>query len=190
LANEQKLLSKSADHLQPIIITALNTGMRRNEILTLTWGNVDLNQKIIYIVKTKSGKNREVPVNEELFSLLYDMKTTSKSEYVFTNPDTMQPFKSIRHSFENACRRAGIIRLRFHDLRHTFATRLVRKGVDVETLRSLLGHFSITVTERYIHTAAEQKRQAVNLLNKNTSICDMGVIWPEKGDTKSEISVS
>jgi len=69
----------------------------------------------------------------------------------------------MKTGFKGACRRAGITDLRFHDLRHTFASRLVEKGVDIETLKELLGHHSITITQRYIHSNDERKRAAVDL---------------------------
>ena len=163
--DEKKLLKECAEHLRPIIMTALHTGMRRNEILNLKWNDVDLENRVIHVVKTKSGKNRTVPVNEVLYQVLNDRRTIRKSEYVYPNPETGKSFVSIRHSFENACRRAEIQDLRFHDLRHTFSCRLIQRGCDIETLRMLLGHHSVTVTERYIHTNDEQKRKAVEFLS-------------------------
>jgi integrase len=71
----------------------------------------------------------------------------------------------MKTAFKGACRRARIEGLRFHDLRHTFATRLARKGVDIETIRDLLGHHSITITQRYTHSDDERKREAVELLS-------------------------
>jgi len=163
-SEEERLLMECALHLKPIVIAALNTGMRRNEILSLRWECVDLKQRFIKVVKTKSGKNRIIPINDVLCDVLRDQERRNSCEYVFPNPETKRPLKSIRHSFENACRRANIKGLRFHDLRHTFSCRLVQKGCDIETLRALLGHHSITVTERYIHTDETQKRHAVELL--------------------------
>ncbi|MCK4817097.1 site-specific integrase, partial [bacterium] len=161
---EERLLLECADHLKPIVIMGLNSGMRKNEILTLTWSRVDLKHRLIHVVKTKSGKNRTIPINDVLFNALSGLRKRKTSDYVFPNPETEEPFRSIRHSFENACRRANIKGLRFHDIRHTFSCRLIHRGCDIETLRSLLGHHSITVTERYIHTNEEQKRKAVDLL--------------------------
>jgi len=161
---ETRLLEESADHLRSIIIAALNTGMRKNEILTLTWNQVDLKLRLIHVLKTKSGKNRVVPINDALLEVLRELKVRSRGGYVFGNPETGQPFKNVRHSFENACRRAGIRDLRFHDLRHTFSCRMIQRGCDIETLRELLGHHSVTVTQRYIHTNLDRKRQAVELL--------------------------
>lgn len=175
---EIRLLAECADHLRPIIITALNTGMRKNEILTLTWNCVDLKLQIIHVVKTKSGKNREIPLNKGLLRLLEELKNLKKPEFVFPNPKTNKPFRSIRHSFENACRRANIHDLRFHDLRHTFACRMIQNGCDIETLRDLLGHHSISVTERYIHTNLDQKRGVIERISEKNEgdlshICHM-----------------
>jgi len=87
-----------------------------------------------------------------------------KSHYVFLNPETGQPLKDVKRSFPGSVRRAGIEGLRFHDLRHTFASRLVETGVDLITVKELLGHHSVRVTERYTHSGAEQKRKAVEKL--------------------------
>jgi len=163
-SEELKLLAESTDHLKLIISTALNTGMRKGEILALTWNQIDLRQRLIKVIKTKSGEDREIPINNVLFELLKGLK--KNSDYVFINSKTSKPFKSVQHSFKNACHRAGIKNMRFHDLRHSFASRLIQKGCDIETLRAILGHYSITVTERYIHTDRDQKQKAVNLLSK------------------------
>jgi integrase len=90
----------------------------------------------------------------------------------------------VKKSFKGACRRVGIKNLRFHDLRHTFATRLVAKGIDIVSIKSLLGHSSVKVTERYTHSYIEQKRRAIEILGQDQSqnvpkplnllpICDM-----------------
>ena len=76
-----------------------------------------------------------------------------------------RPVKSIRKAFSNACRRAGVKNLRFHDLRHTFATRLVLKGTDLATVARLLGHSSIQMTMRYSHPTPESLKSAVNTLD-------------------------
>ena len=136
LEEEETLLVECCNHLKPIVITALHTGMRKNKILTLKWNQVNLKEGVIRVEKTKSGKIREVPINRTSYTLFLRMKKSNKSEYVFLNPDTGKPFKSIRHSFENACRRVGIQNLRFHDLRHTFSCRMIQKGCDVETLKT------------------------------------------------------
>lgn len=126
---EKTLLEKSADYLKPIIITALNTGMRKAEILNLQWNQIDLKARRIRVENTKSGKVRFIPVNEALFRELTTLRMVSdKSPLVFFNPVTGKAYVDVKKGFKAACRRAGIEGLRFHDLRHTFASRLIEFG--------------------------------------------------------------
>lgn len=87
-----------------------------------------------------------------------------KTGLVFPNPATGKPYIDVKKSFKLACGKAGIEDLRFHDLRHTFASRLVEAGVDIVTIRDLLGHFSVKMTQRYTHPGKSQKVAAVELL--------------------------
>ncbi len=100
--------------------------------------------------------------------MLYkQQKRDSEAEYVFANPDTSKPYADVKRAFGTACKKAGIVGLRFHDLRHTFATRLVANGVDLITVRDLLGHSTVKMTERYTHLNQDQKKNAVELLVEN-----------------------
>jgi len=167
---EQRLLEACSDHLKPIIITALQTGMRKNEIANLRWDQLDLMNREIEVIKTKSRKKRILPISEALFQVFQTLRSTNRNgEYVFqyTDPRTGQErhLKFFRRAFVNACRRAGIEGFTFHDCRHTFATRLVRAGVDLITIKELLGHHSVKTTERYTHSNRDQKRRAVEILN-------------------------
>jgi len=118
---EQRLLNSSSPELKPIIICALNTGMRKGEILTLKWSNVDLEKNVITLehTNTKSKKTRKIPVNSTLRRVLLEQKLkTGNGEYVFLNSKG-KPYKkhdSLNQAFRGACRRAGIKGLRFHDL--------------------------------------------------------------------------
>ena len=163
---ELRLMERLPDQIRPIAETALSTGMRKNEILCLKWENVDLESRFIRVVGTKSGKNRTIPINERLLKLLLTLKKKAKALYVFPNPKTGKPYQGIKKSFQKACREAGIENLRFHDLRHTFGTRLINGGADIVTVKTLLGHHSVVITQRYTHTNSEQTRQAVDLLAK------------------------
>ena len=167
---ESKLLPACPDHLKPIIIMALNTGMRRGEILNLRWRQVDLERRLVTAENTKGGQNRTIPVNGTLFHELARIKAQGgSSELVFPNPRTGRPFTELKNSFKKACRTVGIHDLRFHDLRHTFATRLIEGGVDIVTVKELLGHFSVTVTQRYTHPGQLQKKLAVDLLTAKSA---------------------
>ncbi len=164
---EGKLLAECPGYLKPILIAALNTGMRRGEILNLEWAQVDLAKRTILVKNTKSGKDRLLPINETLYSALSRLRSHDrKGTWVFPNPATGKPFTEVKKSFKEACKRAGITDLRFHDLRHTFASRLVIAGADIITLRDLLGHFSVRVTQRYTHPGQSQKVKAVELLDR------------------------
>ena len=170
-AEEGKLLESSSEHVMPVIIMALHTGMRKSEIANLRWDHVDLENREIEVIKTKSGRKRIIPISKDLYEVLTRIKNPSNgSEFVFQYADpktrTKRHLTYFRRAFENACKRAGIKGLTFHDLRHTFASRLVRKGIDLITVKDLLGHSSVRTTERYSHSNREQKQRAVELLSK------------------------
>lgn len=167
---EVKLLAESPDYLRPILVVALQTGMRRGEIFNLKWKQVDLNKRHIIVKQTKSGKSRMIPINNHLYQELLRVESTNgKCEHVFPNSLTGKPFTDVKKSFKGACKKAGIKGLRFHDLRHTFATRLIEAGADLITVRDLLGHFSVRVTQRYTHPSQLQKKLAVELLTKKST---------------------
>jgi len=139
--------------------------MRRGEILGLRWSQVDLAARTIKLSQTKSGKPRVIPINAFLLDILISQeRKTGYSDFVFLNRATRKPFQDVKRAFNTAATNAGIVGLRFHDLRHTFASRLVAAGVDLITVKDLLGHHSVKVTERYTHTNAEQKKRAVEIL--------------------------
>ncbi len=167
VVEEEKLIELCEPHLKPIIITALQTGMRKGEILSLKWQDVNFSKKEITVEKTKSGRTRIIPISKQLLAEFEKLKKAkSKTGYVFTYPKTGKPTKDVKRAFQTACRRAGIKGLRFHDLRHTFASRLVENGEDIITVRDLLGHSSVRITERYTHSNKELKRKAVESLSK------------------------
>jgi integrase len=162
---EARLKTTSYPALRSIINVAAHTGMRLQEILSLRWAQVDLAEMTLTAERTKSGKPRTIPLNVALHNELSKLRSQDgRSPYVFPNPKTGKPLTTVKTAFGAACRRAGIAGLRFHDLRHTFGSRLVEKGADIETVRSLLGHASIAVTQRYVHSTDERRRTAVEKL--------------------------
>ena len=164
-----KLIDSCDSHLKPIVITALNTGMRRGEILSLRWNNVDLRHGFILLDRTKNGERREIPINETLRHTLEGLTRRLDVSYVFYDPATGKPYQGIKRSFATACRRAGIKDFHFHDLRHTFASHLVMAGVDITTIKELLGHKTLTMTLRYAHLAPSHKVKAVEILENAIS---------------------
>jgi integrase len=155
-----------ADHLLPIVLLAMNTGMRKGELLSLCWGEVDLVNDFLTIraENAKSGKSRHIPLNLEAKTTLKGwQEDTTDNGYVFEG-EPNQPLKDIKKPWNNLLKEAEIENFRFHDLRHHFASKLVMKGVDLNTVRELLGHSNLEMTLRYAHLAPEHKAAAVNLI--------------------------
>lgn len=155
-------------HLRPLIICALQTGMRRGEIFNLKWYNIDFEYGFIELTETKSGKSRRIPISNKLMQVLESVKHDNE-EYVFVNPETDMPYNDIKRSFHAVLEKAHIENFRFHDLRHTAATRMLEKGADIRTVQEILGHSSVLVTQRYTHSTPQYKKSAIELLN---SYCD------------------
>jgi len=168
---EARLLECSAYHLRPIILTALYTGLRKSEILSLVWKNVDFNNNIIIIpsFNNKSKKEKTVPLSSILRKLLLELKlkNSSVSEYVFLN-NRGNNIKSIKTAFNNACRREQIKDFHFHDLRHTAGTRMLEAGVGIVEISEILGHSSIELTrKRYLHPNQSLRDAVEKLANFN-----------------------
>ena len=164
----ERLVINCEPYLKPIVLTALNTGMRRGEIFGLTWDRVDLKNRIILLDKTKNGERREVPINDNLYEILNSIVRRLDVPYVFFNPKTLKPYDNLKRSFATALSKSHILDFRFHDLRHTFASQLIMKGVDLVTVKELLGHKDIKMTLRYSHLSHAHIKNAVNVLNKKS----------------------
>ena len=154
---------KSAEHSHPtrrsprlhaLVTVALHTGMRRGELVGLVWSRVDFSRGVIQLDKTKAGRRREIPMNRAVYDALSALPKTG--ERVF--PSTY------RTAFDHAVSRAKITGFVFHDLRHTFASWLTMKGRPLKEVSELLGHSSVSMTERYAHLAPERLRDAVAAL--------------------------
>lgn len=165
----QTLVEACSPHLKPIMITALNTGMRKGEILGLRWEQVDLRHGFVLLSVTKNGERREIPINSTLRATFEAIPHGPESEYVFTDRNG-RPFQDVKRSFETALKRAGIQDFRFHDLRHCFASHLVMGGVDLTTVKELLGHKTLTMTLRYSHLAPSHKVKAVGVLEEKLRV--------------------
>ncbi|MBI5847240.1 MAG: site-specific integrase [Nitrospirae bacterium] len=161
----QALINACVGMIKFVVIVALNTGMRKSEILNLMWSQVDLKHGFILLDKTKNGERREIPINSVLLETLQGIVRRIDVPYVFCNPETGRPFtKDWKKTFHTALKKAGIYDFKFHDLRHTFASQLVMAGVDLVTVKELLGHKDIKMTLRYAHLAPSHKVKAVEML--------------------------
>ncbi len=151
------------DHLHPLIVLALNTGLRRGELLALTWADVNLTTRLLSVrgATAKSGLTRYVPLNEEAVTVLQTWKPSPICEgFVFPGP-TGERMESLKTAWKKIATAARLDDFTFHDLRHTFASKLVMAGVDLNTVRELLGHADIKMTLRYSHLAPEHRAAAV-----------------------------
>ena len=168
----QRLIDVCDAHLKPIVITALNSGMRRGEILKLKRESLDLTHGFILLNSqdTKNGERREIPINETLKALFRSLPRRLDTAYIFSDPKTGKPYGDIKHSFDTARKKAELEDLHFHDLRHTFASHLVMAGIDLTTVKELLGHKDIKMTLRYAHLAPAHKMKAVNILDDAFSV--------------------
>lgn len=163
VADELLVLAATAPHLRPIIIAALDTGMRRGELLHQRWEHVDFDRKLLFVTqsKTAGGEGREIPLTERVYSLLLAERQDQGLLFTYHN----HPLKEIKTAWKATIRRAGIRYRRFHDLRHTFNTRLMEAGVMQEVRKALMGHSSgEDVNSIYTHVELPVKREAIRKL--------------------------
>lgn len=163
VAEEDKLLASAAPHLREIAIAALDTGMRRGELLTERWEHVDFTRRLLSVThsKTAGGEAREIPLTDRLYEQLVARKQPEGVVFTFDG----QPLTRIKTAWKGAIRRAGLRYFRFHDLRHTFNTRLMEAGVMQEVRKTLMGHSDgKDVNSIYTHVELPAKREAIQKL--------------------------
>lgn len=150
--------------LKVIVIVALYEGMRKGEIMYLSPKQVDFENGFIDILKSKSGKERKIPLADKVREALLSLGNVG--DYYFINPKTQKPYVDFKKSFATLLKKAQIENFRFHDFRHTVATRLVESGVDLLIVKEILGHSNIETTMRYAHPVPELKLKAISKLNE------------------------
>jgi integrase len=163
VAEEAKLMAAASPHLRPIIIAALDTGMRRGELLAQRWEHVDLNRGVLFVThsKTPGGEARDIPLTARLAELLAALQKPEGLIFAYRG----RPIHRIKTAWKAAIRRAGIRYSRFHDLRHTFNTRLMEAGVLQDVRKALMGHSSgDEVNSLYTHVELPVKREAIRKL--------------------------
>lgn len=162
---EERLLPACNNWLRPLVITALNTGFRRSEFLSLTWEDIDFERRAVEVQASyaKNGERRSISMNDLLHRTLEEVRIKSPGP-VFPNRKVTQ-YRNFRTPFNNALWKAEISNFTFHDLRHTFASRPVMSGIDLPTVKELMGHKDITMTLRYTHLSSDHKQNAVKALD-------------------------
>jgi len=150
-----------------VVEFAFHTGLRRSEQFKLRWRDIDLKNRVITIPRTKGGEVRYVDINDTVMTTLQNLPSRLKSEWVFPSETGVTPKNGgafVRRVFNPATRRGGLDSIRWHDLRHTFASRLVMKGNDLVTVKELMGHKDVKHTIRYSHLSPGHRRGAVQSL--------------------------
>ena len=165
VAEEQTLLAAASAHLEPIVIAALDTGMRRGELLNQLWEDLDSSRRLLYVTRSKTpeGECREIPLTGRLFALLASMQRAEGHVFLYKE----RPIRNISKGWNRALARAGLRHIRFHDLRHTFNTRLMEAGVMQEVRMALMGHANPQrVHSTYTHVELPLKRTAIQRLEQ------------------------
>lgn len=164
---EKKLRAVLREDYSPLeaeLDLALNTGMRRGEQYRLRWEDINLRLGIVTIPRSKHGERRYVPINSSAKLALETLQRQSDaSGYVIPGQSGTRN-KDPRRTFEAAVKESGILKFRYHDIRHTFASRLVMAGVDLRTVQELMGHKTIAMTIRYSHLAPSHQKEAIERL--------------------------
>jgi integrase len=163
LTEEDLLLAAAAPHLRSLIVAAVDAGMRRGELLTERWEDVDFARRLLFVThsKTPEGESREIPLTSRLFNLLWDIRENDGLIFTFEG----QPIRSVKTAWKAALRRADIRHYRFHDLRHCFNSRLLDAGVLREIRMSLMGHsLGDDPQATYTHVELPAKREAITKL--------------------------
>lgn len=159
----ERLLDACSPRLRALVQVALDSGLRRGELLGLKWENLDLRNRMIRVEHSKNGERRDVPMTDRVLEIFQATPRRLDTPYVYAGTEG-RPQRDVKKAWGTAIRRSGVENFTFHDLRHTFASYLVMGGVDIRTVQTLLGHKSITMTMRYAHLSPAHLREAISVL--------------------------
>ncbi len=167
-----KIFDHLSDWVQPLVLLAKNTGLRRANIVNLKWSQVNLSQRVIVLEAEvmKNSTSLGLPLNDQAMQVIVAQKAKRIRPicqvYVFSKQNG-EPYTGwgVTRAFKRACRKAGTPDYRFHDLRHDFCSQLVQKGVDLYAVKELAGHSEISTTQRYAHLSPDRLRKAVEVLD-------------------------
>ena len=177
----QTLLGKCHVYLQRTVVCAINTGMRKGEILNLQWDDIKIGFICLYGRMTKTKDARQIPISDDLQALLKQFRRDQQLtfKYIFTYKGNR--VEDVKTAFNAATKRAGVMDFKFHDLRHTCASHMAVKGASMKEIQEILGHKTMTL--RYAHLSQDPKKKAVNRLNGLTAsvICHKTVTTPQQG---------
>jgi integrase len=177
---EPRLLAACAGplaYLRPVLIVALGTGMRRGDLFSLSKSKVDFQRNLVWVPNAKTGNPYPVHMSPEVREVMFErVRSNPESEYVFVNPHTGRPYRDLSKGLDAACRAAGITDLHWHDLRHTFGTRMAEAGHSEATIADLMGHADRKTTGRYTHGTEAAKRAAVEAARPRAALAGAPVV--------------
>ena len=157
------LLQTATGQMKGFVAVGLNAGLRKSEMFNLKWDDVDFGRKEIRVTKSKGKRFRVIPMNSSLLDILARHPRHIQKPYVFHNADG-SPWRDVRKGFEAALKEAGVPRIRIHDMRHSFVSNLVMRGVDLNSVKELAGHQDIATTMKYAHLAPGHLKDSVERL--------------------------
>ena len=172
----KRLIEASPGYLKPIVAAGIYTGLRKSDLFTLKWKNVDLEVGLIRIVEGKTGKTRNIVLCRDMMALLHSLPV--RGEYLFPNKDG-KPFVDVGHGLEAALKKAGIKqgegmqKIVWHSLRHTCISLLTEKGADTTMVKNYIGHSSEVMTASYTHLSQEYARRTADILN---GLCGVNLV--------------
>jgi integrase len=160
----RKVIDRRFPNHDPALTVALRTGMRKGEQFSLEWPEVSFERNRIYLNKTKNGSDREIPMSKSCREALLTLRKQRPGNGRIFYSKFGEPLNDPRTWFELAIAEAKIANFTWHDLRHTFCSRLIMSGVDLKTAQTLMGHKTISMTARYAHLSSAHLDAAVDRL--------------------------
>lgn len=174
-------LAERESNVHDMALLALHCGLRAGEIFSLTWGDVDIERGVLILRDTKSGKTRAAYMTEAVAAMLAGMERRGPNDLVFPSA-TGGRIVQISETFNRAVAALGLNngvtdnrqKVVFHTLRHTFASWLVEQGIDLYSVKELMGHGTLAMTERYSHLSPDKLRRAVKTLEAGMNTAKAG----------------
>lgn len=168
--NSPPMRGRLSDDLKPILVLAVETGLRKEELLGLTLPSIDLRRRELRLTVTKTGRPRQVPLSSRVLETIKELleRSRPRSPFLFCKPDGSR-VGDPKKAFAGACRRAGIADFRFHDLRHTFASWFAQDGGDLYRLSRILGHATLQMSSRYAHLRTDDLHEELERVTQRRS---------------------
>lgn len=161
----------SSEQLKDVYLVLFYTGMRASELLSMTWSNIDLHEKILFIKNsqsfiTKTGKERSIPIIQKAYNIIYKQPSRFKGELLFIKNGVKLSVDHVSKQFKKALRSTELDEnIHLHSLRHSFASNLMKEGANIFYVSKLLGHSKVSTTEIYSHVRTDDLRKSIELLN-------------------------